>query len=119
NNATETVSKKHQHELYEQVLRYEVEVLVNKYEIRDFIGAILDEENTERGIVGQNIRSHEIKSFPADAVILASGGPGIIFGKPTNSMINTGSAASILYRQGAKYANGEFIQIHPPATPRD
>ena len=59
------------------------------------------------------------KSFAADAVILASGGPGIIFGKSTNSVINTGSAAAIVYQQGAYYANGEFIQIHPTAIPGD
>ncbi|MFD1362189.1 succinate dehydrogenase flavoprotein subunit [Lentibacillus salinarum] len=105
--------------LDEQVRRYEVEGLVNKYESWEFVGAIIDDENVGRGIVGQNIRNHEIKSFPGDAVIMASGGPGIIFGKSTNSMINTGSAASILYRQGAKYANGEFIQIHPTAIPGD
>lgn len=40
-------------------------------------------------------------------------GPGIIFGKSTNSIINTGTAASAVYQQGAYYANGEFIQIHP------
>src|SRR5690625_2035477 len=34
-------------------------------------------------------------------------------------MINTGSAASILYQQGVHYANGEFIQIHPTAIPGD
>ncbi|MDI5790834.1 FAD-binding protein [Bacillus licheniformis] len=34
-------------------------------------------------------------------------------------MINTGSAASIVYQQGAYYANGEFIQIHPTAIPGD
>src|SRR5690625_2700865 len=50
---------------------------------------------------------------------MATGGPGIIFGKSTNSIINTGSAASILYQQGVKYANGEFIQIHPTAIPGD
>ena len=50
---------------------------------------------------------------------MATGGPGIIFGKTTNSMINTGSAASIVYQQGAMYANGEFIQIHPTAIPGD
>ncbi|TMN21107.1 succinate dehydrogenase flavoprotein subunit [Lentibacillus cibarius] len=105
--------------LDEQVRRYEVEGYVNKYENWEFVGAIIDEDNVGKGIVAQNIRSHEIKSFPSDAVIMASGGPGIIFGKSTNSMINTGSAASILYRQGAKYANGEFIQIHPTAIPGD
>jgi len=61
----------------------------------------------------------EIRAFRADAVILATGGPGVIFGKSTNSMINTGSAASAVYQQGAYYANGEFIQIHPTAIPGD
>src|SRR5699024_5127896 len=78
-----------------------------------------DDDGVGRGIVAQDVQSHEIKSFPSDATILATGGPGIIFGKSTNSMINTGSAASILYQQGAKYANGEFIQIHPTAIPGD
>ncbi len=43
----------------------------------------------------------------------------VSFCKTTNSMINTGSAASIVYQQGAIYANGEFIQIHPTAIPGD
>ncbi|MCG0057120.1 FAD-binding protein, partial [Escherichia coli] len=61
----------------------------------------------------------EIKTFPADAVIMATGGPGIVFGKSTHPVINTGSAASIVYQQGAYYSNGEFIQIHPTAIPGD
>ena len=105
--------------LDEQVRRFEVEGLVTKYEGWEFLGAVIDEEGIGRGIVAQNIRNHEIKSFPSDATILATGGPGIIFGKSTNSIINTGSAASVLYQQGAKYANGEFIQIHPTAIPGD
>lgn len=105
--------------LDDQVRRFEVEGLVTKYESWEFIGAVLDDEGVGRGIVAQDIKTHEIKSFPSDAVIMATGGPGIIFGKSTNSMINTGAAASILYQQGAKYANGEFIQIHPTAIPGD
>jgi succinate dehydrogenase / fumarate reductase, flavoprotein subunit len=105
--------------LDEQVRRYEVEGLVTKYEGWEFLGAVIDDEQTARGIVAQNLKSMEIKSFPGDAVIMASGGPGIIFGKSTNSIINTGSAASIVYQQGAYYANGEFIQIHPTAIPGD
>jgi len=50
---------------------------------------------------------------------MATGGPGIIFGKTTNSVINTGTAASAVYQQGVYYANGEFIQIHPTAIPGD
>ena len=105
--------------LDEQVRRWEVEGLVTKYEGWEFLGVILDDEGVCKGIKAQNLTTHEIKAFRADAVIMASGGPGIIFGKSTNSMINTGSAASIVYQQGAKYANGEMIQIHPTAIPGD
>ena len=105
--------------LDEQVRRFEVEGLVSKYEGWEFLGAVLDDDNACRGIVAQNLTTMEIESFRSDAVIMATGGPGIIFGKSTNSMINTGSAASIVYQQGAYYANGEFIQIHPTAIPGD
>ncbi|MFJ5764606.1 succinate dehydrogenase flavoprotein subunit [Lysinibacillus sp. NPDC093210] len=105
--------------LDEQVRSHEVAGLVNKYEHWEFLGVIIDDDGVCRGIVAQNMRTEEIKSFRADAVIMATGGPGIIFGKTTNSVINTGSAASIVYQQGASYANGEFIQIHPTAIPGD
>ncbi|WP_028783387.1 succinate dehydrogenase flavoprotein subunit [Thalassobacillus devorans] len=105
--------------LDEQVRRHEVNGLVTKYEGWEFISAIIDEEGTGRGVVAQNLHTHEVKAFKSDAIIMASGGPGIIFGKSTNSVINTGSAAGALYRQGVKYANGEFIQIHPTAIPGD
>ncbi|WP_226036490.1 succinate dehydrogenase flavoprotein subunit [Aquibacillus saliphilus] len=105
--------------LDEQVRRFEVEGLVTKYEGWEFVSAVIDDEGTGRGIVAQNIQSHDLKVFQADAVILATGGPGIIFGKSTNSVINTGSAAAALYLQGGIYANGEFIQIHPTAIPGD
>ncbi|WNS78530.1 succinate dehydrogenase flavoprotein subunit [Domibacillus sp. DTU_2020_1001157_1_SI_ALB_TIR_016] len=105
--------------LDEQVRRFEVQGLVTKFEGWEFLGAIVDEEQICRGIVAQNLMSMDIQAFPGDAVIMATGGPGIIFGKSTNSIINTGSAASIVYQQGVHYANGEFIQIHPTAIPGD
>ncbi|SEN00038.1 succinate dehydrogenase flavoprotein subunit [Lihuaxuella thermophila] len=105
--------------LDEQVRRYEVEGKVTKFEHWEFLSIVQDDEGRCRGIVAQNLRSGEITAFPADAVILATGGPGIIFGKSTNSMINTGTAASSVYQQGAYYANGEFIQVHPTAIPGD
>jgi succinate dehydrogenase / fumarate reductase flavoprotein subunit len=58
-----------------------------------------------------------VQAFPAAAVMLATGGPGLVFGKSTNSQVNTGSAAAAAYQQGAWYANGEFIQVHPTAIP--
>jgi succinate dehydrogenase / fumarate reductase flavoprotein subunit len=105
--------------LDEQVRRYETEGKVTKYEHWEFLGILQDDEGTCRGIVAQDLRSSEIKTFVSDAVILATGGPGIIFGKSTNSMINTGTAAGSVYQQGVVYANGEFIQVHPTAIPGD
>ena len=102
--------------LDEQVRRYETEGLVQKYEGWELLSVVSDNEIC-RGIIAQNLTDMSIHSFPADAVIVATGGPGMIFGKSTNSTINTGSAASVLYQQGVKYANGEFIQIHPTAIP--
>jgi succinate dehydrogenase / fumarate reductase flavoprotein subunit len=64
-----------------------------------------------------DLRSMQVVTFPADAVIICTGGIGAIFGKSTNSVVCTGSAQSALYQQGAYYANGEFIQVHPTAIP--
>jgi succinate dehydrogenase / fumarate reductase flavoprotein subunit len=105
--------------LDEQVRRHEVRGLVTKYEGWEFLSAILDDEGVCRGVTAQNLKDSEIHTFAADAVILATGGPGIVFGKSTNSVINTGTAAAAVYQQGVAYANGEFIQIHPTAIPGD
>lgn len=102
--------------LDEQVRRLEVEGKVTKYEGWEFVSAIM-EDGVCRGITAQNLATMEIVAFPADAVLCATGGLGAVFGKSTNSTINTGYAAARLYRQGANYANGEFIQIHPTAIP--
>jgi len=104
--------------LDEQVRRYEVEGLVQKFEQWELLSTVID-EGTCKGIVAQDLRTMSIKSFAAEAVIIATGGLGAVFGKSTNSTICTGSATSALYQQGAKYANGEFIQIHPTAIPGD
>ena len=103
--------------LDEQVRRYEVAGRVKKYEFWEFFSAILDDEKIARGIVALNLRTLELRAFKADAIVMAVGGPGVVFGKSTMSVQNTGSAASALYQQGAKYANGEFVQVHPTAIP--
>ncbi|HJA40232.1 MAG TPA: succinate dehydrogenase flavoprotein subunit [Firmicutes bacterium] len=105
--------------LDEQVRKFETEGLVTKYEGWEYVRAVLDSEGICRGIVAQNLSSMDIEVFKSDAVILATGGLGMIFGGSTNSTINTGYAAAKTYLQGAYYANGEFIQIHPTAIPKD
>jgi len=103
--------------LDEQVRRYESEGKVSKFEGWEFLSGVFDSNRTCRGICAMDLRSMEVRTFPADAVILATGGVGAIFGKSTNSVVCTGSAQSALYQQGAYYANGEFIQVPPPCLP--
>src|SRR5262245_60609964 len=103
--------------LDEQVRRHEAAGLVRKFEGWELCSVVVDELGRCRGITAMDLRSLEIHGFPASAVMLATGGPGIVFGKSTNSVVNTGSAAAIAYQQGAFYANGEFIQVHPTAIP--
>ncbi|MGH7268870.1 MAG: FAD-binding protein, partial [Polyangiaceae bacterium] len=93
------------------------EKMVRKFEMWDMLGLVLDDEGVCRGVVAQDLKNMSIVTFPGDAVCLATGGCGIVFGRSTNSVINTGTAASAAYQQGACYANGEFIQVHPTAIP--
>ena len=103
--------------LDEQVRRFETSGKVRKFEHWEMLSLVLDDAQVCRGLIAMNLQTLELKAFPADAVIIASGGPGLIFGKSTNSMVCTGSAVSACYQQGARYANGEFIQVHPTSIP--
>ncbi|HEY3768429.1 MAG TPA: succinate dehydrogenase flavoprotein subunit [Candidatus Angelobacter sp.] len=103
--------------LDEQVRRYESEGKVTKFEHWEFLSAVLDGNRSCRGICAMDLRSMEVRTFSADAIIMATGGIGAVFGKSTNSVVCTGSAQSALYQQGCYYANGEFIQVHPTSIP--
>jgi len=103
--------------LDEQVRAWEVKGAVKKYEFWEFIKIIKNKEGVCRGITAQSMNSMEIKAFRADTVILATGGPGMVFGRCTASTICNGSAVSAVYQQGAHLGNPEFIQIHPTAIP--
>ena len=101
--------------LDEQVRRYEASGQVKKFEGWEFLSLIKDEKGCCRGLVAQDLRTMQIESFATDALVIATGGNGLIYGKTTNSIINTGAAASICYQQGVCYANPEMVQIHPTA----
>src|SRR6202050_4392421 len=103
--------------LDEQVRRFESEGKVLKYEGWTFLSAVIDDGGVARGICAMDLKTMEVKTFPADAVIFCTGGNGAIFVRSTNSVVCTGSAQSALFQQGVDYANGEFIQVHPTAIP--
>ena len=103
--------------LDEQVRRHEVAGDVEKFEQHEFLRLIFDEEGKARGIVAMHLFNLKLEAYLGHAVVLATGGPGMIFKKSTNSTFCTGAANGRLYMQGMHYANGEFIQIHPTAIP--
>ncbi len=103
--------------LDEQVRRWEAEGLVRKFEFWDFAGPVLDDAGRCVGVVAQDMVSMQMRAFPADATVVATGGCGLIYGRSTMSVFCTGSAASRCFQAGVKYGNAEFIQVHPTAIP--
>ncbi|HEV8378636.1 MAG TPA: FAD-binding protein, partial [Tepidisphaeraceae bacterium] len=106
--------------LDEQVRRWEAEGRINKYEFWEFLWPVINDTGPGPqcvGIVAQDMRTMQIRGFRGDAVVMATGGNGLFFGKSTMSVICTGGAAARCYQAGARYGNGEFIQVHPTAIP--
>jgi len=101
----------------EQVRSHEAEGKVNKYETWEFLSLLLDDEGVCRGITAMNLLDMSVHAFRGDAVILATGGLALIYGRSTMSTNSTGAAASRVYQQGAKFADAEFIQFHPTGIP--
>jgi len=95
---------------YEQVVKRNVKV----YEEWFATSLVLD-DGAVKGVVAFDILTGELEVFMAKAVILATGGAGWIYGKSTNSMINTGSGMAIAYRAGVPLKDMEFVQFHPTA----
>src|ERR1700677_681592 len=103
--------------LDEQVRRWEAEGRVKKFEGWEALSVVRDESGACRGLCAVHLSSLRVQTFPAEAVILASGGPGQIYRQSTHSMVNTGSIMSSVFQQGALFGNPEMIQIHPTAIP--
>ena len=102
--------------LDEQTRRWAAEGKIVKHEFWEFLWPVIH-EGVCVGIVAQDMRTMEIKAFRGDAVVMASGGNGLLFGKSTLSVICTGGAVSRCFQAGAKLGNPEMIQVHPTAIP--
>ncbi len=96
------------HTLWERSVKLNVPL----YEDRVMVDLVLEGDSV-RGVICLNMRTGELEQFMAEAVIIASGGSGQIYGRSTNSLISTGSAQSTCYRRGVPLKDIEFIQFHP------
>lgn len=112
-----TTGQQLMYSLDEQIRRHESQGLVKKYENWEFCSIVIDNNGICRGVSAMDKDAMQVKVFPADAVILCTGGFGHVYGTCTNSTHCTGYAAAEVYRRGACFANAEFVQFHPTAIP--
>ena len=75
-------------------------------------------EGQAQGIVVRDLIQGDIKSFPAHAVILCTGGYGNAFYLSTNAMNSNVTASWRCHKKGALFANPSFVQIHPTCIPQ-
>ena len=101
------------HTLYDQCLKAGIEFKNERF----LLNLIVDETaNRVLGATFLHIETGEVEEIRADAVILATGGYGALYGKhSTNSVQATGDGLAAAVRAGAKLADMEFIQFHPTA----
>lgn len=96
------------HTLWERSVKLNVPL----YEDRVVVDVAIDGDAC-RGVICWNLKTGELESFMAEAVIFASGGSGQIYGRSTNALISSGSALAAAYRRGVPIKDMEFIQFHP------
>jgi len=70
-----------------------------------------------RGIIVRDLRTGELQSHVADAVVLATGGYSNVFFLSTNAMGCNVTATWRAHKRGALFANPCYTQIHPTCIP--
>jgi len=70
-----------------------------------------------RGIITRDLKTGEIESHAAHAVLLCTGGYGNVFFLSTNAMGCNATAAWRAHKRGAFFANPCYTQIHPTCIP--
>src|SRR4030042_1511946 len=96
------------HTLWERSVKLNVPF----YEDRIMVDLVV-EGDAVRGVICLNMKTGELEQFMAEAVIIASGGSGQIYGRSTNALISTGSAQSTCYRRGVPLKDMGFVPFHP------
>ncbi|MDQ3696414.1 MAG: fumarate reductase/succinate dehydrogenase flavoprotein subunit [Gemmatimonadota bacterium] len=83
---------------------------------RDMLDLVLI-KGQARGIIARNMVTGLLESYPADAVVLATGGYGNVFYLSTNAKGSNATAIWRAHKKGAAFANPCFTQVHPTCIP--
>ena len=70
----------------------------------------------DRRVIGAYVldtRKHQVKTFAARVVVLATGGANKVYLYSTNPQSSTGDGMALAWRAGCRISNMEFMQFHP------
>lgn len=101
------------HTLFEQIIRINERNNCLTFFDEWFVTRLIVEDNSLRGLIALELKTGDFHAFKTDAILIATGGAGRIYGKSTNALINTGTGMAIAYWAGADLKDMEFIQFHP------
>jgi succinate dehydrogenase / fumarate reductase, flavoprotein subunit len=96
------------HVLYEQALKAGFPIL-DEWALVDLIV----EDSRCTGVVALEIPSGRLETFPAKAVILATGGVRRLYEPSTAALTCNGDGTALAYRRGAALVDMEMVQYHP------
>ena len=96
------------HTLVERAYERRVKMYIEVY-----VTALIVDDGRCRGVVAYDMIKGGFEAFTADAVVMATGGSGRIYGNSTNALINTGGGAAMAYQAGVPMEDMEFVQFHP------
>ncbi len=98
------------HTVFERALAEGVEMLYEFY-----VTDVVSDGRRAYGVVGFDVKSGDVYFIKSKAVIIATGGGGLMYKFSTNSYLNSGDGYAMAARAGAKLADMEFVQFHPTA----
>ena len=98
--------------LIREARKYECSEVITRLLGRQLHSALI-EQGRCYGAMLYNEKTCKLETVYADAVVIATGGQNVLFGKTTGSTQCDGYVAAKLYEQGARLKNLEFIQYHP------
>ncbi len=94
--------------LYQQCIKNNVQFF-DEYHVVD---VLLDGRRCT-GVIALELRTGELHTFRAKAVMFATGGFGRMFRITSNSYASTGDGPAVLARRGVPLEDMEFFQFHP------
>ena len=97
------------HTLFEHSTGFKNIEYYNEYYVLD----IVKEGNNVNGLVAMEMKTLNPIYLKSRALLIASGGIGMMYKHTTNSYINTGDGQGIALRSGVALKDPEFVQFHP------